>query len=279
MSQDPTSARNPETNRDKVKYVLAHIWRGNQREMARALGVSQALISKVANGHQAPGRRLLSALANHPQISAEWIQSGGGPPLVVPGSGSLPIGTGILPGPPLENPQLLSGATHPVADALNRTTRYWIELSAHSPLIREPSLLVAPGDFLLLEADPAWTRRPDMTVGRVCGVRFQTFPGPEYHFGQVMHGPSRLTARLFGKSFVTPEPLFPKAKPASPTRKEPGPTVRRRVRDLDKDEKNARAWELAVEQARRKAAEGLPISQEDIVAVQVYMARPDLTLL
>lgn len=263
----------PEDARDRVKYLLANLWRGNQREMARAIGVSQGLISKVVNGQQAPGPRFMTALAGHPGVDREWALSGTGQPIPFPERGSLPLAAGVLPGPPLEYPHLLGGARHPVADALNRPTRYWVALSQNSPLVREPALRLAPGDHLLLEADAAWTRRPDLTEGRLCGVRLSAYPEPEYHLGRVLLMPQGLVVQLFGGSFLWPHPpSSPSTKHASEKAK---PRLRRKTRPLENEEQNTRKREQIKEQAQTEARDGLPISREDIVAVLVYMARPD----
>jgi hypothetical protein len=268
----PPIGSRTEDARDRVKYLLAHLWRGNQREMARAVGVSQGLISKVVNGQQAPGPRLLTALANHPGVDSDWVVSGTGQPIPFPERGSLPIAAGVLPGPPLEYPHLLGGSRHPVADALSRPTRYWLLLAQNSPLVREPSLRLAPGDLLLLDSDPAWTRRPDLTDGRLCGVRLPAHPSPEYHLGRVVLLPRGLVVQLFGGSFVWPRPASPTAGRV-PDRDTPRP--RRKVRMLEGEKEKKRKREQVEEQARTDARDGLPIDQGDIVAVLVYMVRPD----
>jgi hypothetical protein len=248
--------------------------------MARAVGVSQGLISKVVNEHQAPGRRLTEALAAHPGINPEWVATGTGEPTLRPDRGSLPVTEEVLPGPPQEYPHLLTGSRHPVAGALDRPSRYWVRLSPDSPLVLEPTLRLAPDDLLLLETDANWTRRPDLTEGRLCGVRFPVQPVPVYHLGRVLEASGGLTAKLFGGSFVPPQ--APPPPPATPTPERastettPGRRVRRRVRRLEDQEQKRRLREEREAQARTKARDGLQISRDDIVAVQVYMARPEL---
>ncbi len=256
----PPPRGRPDGGRERVVYLLAHLFGGNQRAMARALGVSQALISQVVNGNRAAGPRLMAALARHPGVDPEWLRGGTGQPLVLPERGTLPVAAGLLPGPPLLFPQLLSGSRHPVADALGRPTRYWVALAPDSDLVREPRLRLAPGDLLLLEADPAWTRRPDLTDGRLCGVRLAARPEPVYRLGRVAPADAGAVVSLFGGAFVPPY----------------RPTPSRVIRTPEAIEARKLARERAVAEARRAAAEGLPIDRADIVAVQVYMARPEL---
>lgn len=258
--------------RDRVKYLLAHHWRGNQREMARALSVSQGLISKVVNGQQNPGRRLLAALAARPEINAEWVRSGVGQPVPFPEDGSLPVVAGVLPGPPLRFPQLLTGTRHPVARGLDRPTRYWHQIGSRSPLVRDPSQRLVPGDLLLMETAADWVGRSDMTMGRLCGVRFPGYPEPFHELGLVIASPGGLLARLFSGSFVPPLP-----EPTTRRKRKPDVELRRKVRLLENEEQKAERRKQAEAAARKAAEEGLTIQQDDIVAVQVYMVRPELS--
>lgn len=197
---------------------------------------------------------------------------GKGEPFVPADGGSLPVAGCVLPGPPADHPRLLTGARHPVASALGRPTRYWLAVAETSPALREPSLLLMPGDMLLLECDPAWVSRPDLTDRRLCGVRLSGPGGSEYHLGRVLRQPEGLVVRLLGGVLA---PALPPVAP-QPTRK--AATRRRRtIRPLDVEEAQARAREQSQEMRRNDAAAGLPIAQSDIVAVQVCLVRPELT--
>ena len=269
-SRDETPTPTDES-RERVKYLLRYVWRGNQREMARAIGVTQGLLSKVVNGHQAPGPKLIDALAGHPEVNADWVRNGAGEPTYAPQDGSLPTAAGVLPGPPLRHPHLLTGARHPVARSLDRDTRYWLSLSPTSPLLREPALRLAAGDLLLVEADPEWTGRPDMTDGRLCGVRFLALPEPTYELGLVSSSQGEAIVKLVGGAFAPPPPALT-TRPKPPEDR----NLRRKVLDLEGEEAKAIKREQLKSEAKQAAAEGLPIAQADIVAVQVYMVRPDL---
>lgn len=256
-----------EDARKRVKYVLEIVWSGSQREMARAVGISQSLVSKVVNGQQPPGKRFMAALAKYPGINAEWIMNGTGHAVEFPQRGSLPVAYGVLPAPPLEVPHLLSGSRHPVADQYDRNSRYWLLLTEQTPVVRDQSHRLAPNDLLLLETDSAWTRRADLVDGRLCGVRLQAMHETEYHLGRVKSHSSGLVVKLFDGEFVIP----PSA--SVPIGRHPAP-VRRKLRPLDKEVEKKRRREASQLESRQRLANGLVIEPENIVAVQVYMVRP-----
>src|SRR5438309_10825248 len=121
-----------ESVRGRVRFLLDYHWGSNQRQMARDLGVSQGLISKIINGNQGAGKRFLAILARQPAVNADWLLRGEGQPLSLPPKGTLPIALGVLPGLPANYSQLLTGQRHPVAEALDRASRYWLELQSSS---------------------------------------------------------------------------------------------------------------------------------------------------
>ena len=260
--------------RKRVKYILEVVWNGSQREMARAVGISQSLVSKVVNGQQPPGKRFMAALAKYPGINAEWIMNGTGHAVQFPQRGSLPVAYGVLPAPPLEVPHLLSGSRHPVADQYDRNSRYWLLLTEQSPVVRDQSHRLAPNDLLLLETDSAWTRRTDLVDGRLCGVRLKATHETEYHLGRVKSHSSGLVVDLFDSEFV-----IPPAASVPKQRKQQLPVpVRRTVRFLDLEVKKKGKREAAQLESRQKLVDGLPVELENIVAVQVYMVRPVMSL-
>ena len=125
----------PSGLRERIVLLLKIRWKGNQRRMARDLGISQASISRVERGVQKPGLRLVSAIAAHPQISDTWLHTGRGEPIVAtsaeaPGDGwSLPVVTRSLPGKPEDYANRLSGMVFPVVKPLYRNTCYYLKVS------------------------------------------------------------------------------------------------------------------------------------------------------
>ena len=143
----------------RIAWLLIHLFDGNMRRMAEAVGVSHSVVSKVVGGQQAPGRRLMEAIAAHPKVNPGWLLSGEGEPLLAdrhPGSADCweaPVSQYLLPGPPAEHDRLFAGTTFPLAGRFYRPTRYFYRVGGGDPIARADAEKVAPGDLLLLDAD------------------------------------------------------------------------------------------------------------------------------
>ncbi len=277
--------------RDRVKFLLDYHWGGNQRQMARDLAVSQGLISKIVRGHQGAGKRFLATLARQPGVNAGWVLRGEGQPLNLPPRGTLPVAAGVLPGLPEQHAHLLTGARHPVAEALDRPSRYWLELPSGSPLLGDESLRLLAGDLLLIEADPAWTGRPDLVDGRLGGIRLaRGQQGTEYPLGKFYRSPQGLIFEALDTAlrlFTFPAPpsahspeMVPLSAPEAPEPEEPPRARRRRtVRMLEHEERKAEARNQGGQNQPMVRAEpeeqpAAALTLQDIVAVCVYLARP-----
>src|SRR4051794_8732785 len=121
-----------EAIRARSEWVLNNLFGGKQRRMAEAMRVSQSLISRIVHGHQGAGADFLAALAALPGINPAWVREGVGEPILPPTKGSLPIALVVLPGWPDRYPELLTGQWHPVAEAFERPSRYWVVVAANS---------------------------------------------------------------------------------------------------------------------------------------------------
>jgi hypothetical protein len=160
-----------QTVRDRVVFLLRYRWSNNQTKMAGDLGVTQSLVSKIVNGDQRPGSRFIAALARQPGISAKWLLEGGDPPTHFFATGTLPVSRAILPGPPIDYPELVTGERFPVASAFDRPSRYWLSIQTGSPLLQVDSARLLIGDLLLVETVVEWTRNLELLLGRICCVR------------------------------------------------------------------------------------------------------------
>jgi hypothetical protein len=283
---DDDRARYRETMRKRVQLLLECRWQGSQRQMARDLGVTQGLISKIVHGMQGAGKRFLTALARHPGISEEWLMRGVGQPLTFPPKGTLPVAMGVLPGPPAEHVQLLTGARHPVAEALDRGSRYWLALQPSSPLVRAPELSLLAGDLMLMETDPAWRSRLDFVDGRLCGAHIPGEPSESrYELGKLGRDSTGFflnlyshIVRLTGQPLPSP-PTHPEADRSGQPR--PRPFGRRRpiLRNLDEEMRlGEERRRIETEQSQPPAnlsavATDPPNFARAIVGVCVYMAR------
>jgi hypothetical protein len=149
----------------------------NQAKMAAATGMSQPQISLVVRGLRAPGKKLLSALARDPRVNALWVLDGTGQPFAeaeqpAPHGGVvLQVMRDVLSGPVADHADLRTGLTLDWT-GLVRPTMYLLQVAMYDPIANVPALRIAPGDYLLLETDPArWRANLNLLAGRVCAIR------------------------------------------------------------------------------------------------------------
>lgn len=184
------------TPNDRISWLVRTLFKGKQREAARAFGISQAVLSKVMRNEQVAGQRVLAAVAAHPRVSSLWLYNGVGEPLLTEGSEiplpltsdppideagpTLPVAMQFLPGPPAEFSLLLTRKRMPVASPDYATTRYFLELAGDAPILRAKGEKVAPGDCLLMETNRRlWIDHPPVLNGRLMVVRLGGGHGPE----------------------------------------------------------------------------------------------------
>ena len=177
----PTPPPDPVTPADRVAWLLLNVWSGNVRRMALDLGVSHSVISKIANGRQGPGQRVLAAVAAHPKVNPIWVYEGQGEPLLAADQGRLgecrpvPIARVLLPGPPADHRGMLTGMSFPVAAAFCDESSYFYEVPQDHPIVGDPERKVATGDLLLMYTDSrVWRGNREllhnkMVVARVDG--------------------------------------------------------------------------------------------------------------
>src|SRR5262245_58762238 len=132
-----TDLRKREAEADRVRFLLNNLYGGNQSRMAAAVPASQSLLSKIDRGDRLPGRDLMEKLAQLAGVNPGWVLRGEGEPFSGPSKGTLPIAVGVLPGWPERYTELLTGQRHPVAEALDRASRYWVQVAAGCPLARK----------------------------------------------------------------------------------------------------------------------------------------------
>jgi hypothetical protein len=176
----------------RIKFLLDGRWRGQQREMARAVGVAQPSLSRVVNGVQEPGRRLLAKIAAHPEISDTWLYTGQGAPFLAPGQlqpsagPTLPVASAILPGPPEAFLHMLTAARFPVSSYHFRLSRYWLKVGEGDPITRDDAWKVLAGDLLLVESDSRyWLDDLNALVDMPCARRRQREGHMEFVLGVV----------------------------------------------------------------------------------------------
>jgi hypothetical protein len=156
----------------RLNLLCKLIWKGNRSRMAKDLGISQPVMSRVLAGQQAPSTKLLEALARWPRLNVRWLFNGEGEPLSDRGLGDggghfCPVASRLLPGSPQEHPELLTGLSLAVATAYYSPTTYYYRLEPRDPLVGAKGSRMAAGDYLLIETAPAWVSRPAAFRGRL----------------------------------------------------------------------------------------------------------------
>lgn len=277
------SIRRRQADCGRVKFLLDHWWNGNQSRMADDLGVSQSLISKIVRTTQGPGREFLALLSRQRGLNPAWVLHGEGEPLLLPTKGTLPVSPFVLPGPPLTCPHLLSGSRHMVAEALDRDTRYWLQVQDSWPLVQVPAWKVTPGDLLLMETTHDWTRRLDLVLGRFCGVRVRPESPTPYEVGRLEREGDCIvlkTGAMVARLVASPSAAESSSPPPAPPF---GERSKRRVLNLDRERERAgERRQRKQEEERRQQEQREPVQSgdtftiDDIVAVCLYLARPML---
>jgi plasmid maintenance system antidote protein VapI len=269
-----------EIMRQRIATLLDIRWGGRQRQMARDLGVTQGLISKIVHGQQGAGARFIAALTRQLGVNAEWVLRGEGPPLSLHQRGSLAVSQVILSGSPLENSHLLSGARHPVAEELDRGTRYWLEVQ-NSWLAQVDALRIRPGDLLMVETASETTMRLDFIEGRLCCVRLGGPSEPTFQIGLLLHDDRglRLAKQESHAHGSQKKGFFRKPIKILDLQIEgetPEDTVFAAPPTPAPAEKRTSDNEVRADKTEEKASAAVPgsVALSDIVGVCIYLVRP-----
>lgn len=270
--------------RQRVAWILDHIFGGKQRRMSTAMEMNQAYLSRVLNGHQGIGPEFLNSLTKLPGVNPDWVVRGEGEPLLLPTRGSLPLAVGILPGWPERYAELLTGERHPVAEAHDRASRYWFKVEANCPALREVSLALLPGDLLLFDANTAlWLDRLDQLVGRLFGLRLRRGQHLSYVLGLLSKDEIGFVFDLFGEIIrqavvlTPPKPEKKAAKEAVHAKYERLPRKIIRLKPVSDEgavEPPEKPPQAEPATPAIPATALLEFTPEDVVALRVYTVRP-----
>jgi hypothetical protein len=158
----------------RFEWLLQHEFANSITVMAAALGASHAALSRVINHGQLPGATMIEALARSGRVNLDWLLAGDAdePPARGPATSSfLPVSDRLLPGPPGASPEALGHLGLPTASPFALGDGYWFRVPSDSPLVARDAEEVAPGDYLLITAGPAWVGREEAYVGRIVVLR------------------------------------------------------------------------------------------------------------
>jgi transcriptional regulator with XRE-family HTH domain len=190
----------------RVRWLIDTRFKGNRSRFAEAIGLSHTAVNKVAAGGQEPGLKLLTAIREALRVSPAWLLDGEGQPFRDPSdldSQGVPMTEVLLPGPPLEHMDQVTGGLVQFADRLFTPTQYWLRLTSDQPLVRKRHLGFRAGDRLLMETDRVKFPREEKLFSRLCVVRFPD-EGGRLRLAAVTHydadpdtGPAHLEADPF----------------------------------------------------------------------------------
>jgi hypothetical protein len=284
MAKKTTSDRQtrpgPEsTVNQRVTYLLENVWNDNRSEMARDIGVTPSVLTKVAAGTQSAGRRLLAAIASHPKVNPAWVMSGEGEPVLAERSSAptdgwpVPIARHLLPGSPDQHRDLLSGETFPLAGGLFRQSRYWLKMHPSEPITRHRWVAVRPDDLLLMETDRAFWTTEESVAERICAVKLEGEDRPK--LGTVNwepespDGPSFLSVVMFDRQ-TDPSEFVEQFV----INRYPNGKLDVARRQLPPVKANSKTGNVQRHASRGRFSQGLdPISLDDIAAVCVLLVR------
>lgn len=177
----------PNSPSQRFATVLEVVFGRSQGAMAKALGCSQSIISRIVRGKQAPGAKLLMTLAEYPALNRAWVLTGVGEPLLSQlqeynGDAALPIARTPFVGLPYDHPLCLEDVLYPVPRNLHRRSRYWIRIVGDHPFITDNNLRVADGDMVLFESDKSeW---PARLINKPCLINLKRDEEDHLCFGR-----------------------------------------------------------------------------------------------
>ena len=199
----------------RIAWLLQKIWRGSQSRMAADTGVSQSAVSNVATGRRAPGRKILATVSAHPLVNATWLLTGEGEPLVReeqpghPGGHFCPVADCLLPGPPRDCRDQLTGQYRPVTAPDYTEYRYWLQIDTED-LVGQG---LHRGDWLLLDTDGSWLQRPKVLVGQPCVVRTVDRAKPTLAIRLLRYDPEVTPVGKYAVDLLAATPQEPKLEP------------------------------------------------------------------
>lgn len=202
---------------DRVVHLLATHWRNSQADMARAVGCSQAALSKVATKKVEPGKRLLAKIAAHAEVNPEWLYSGRGKP-IRPAANRVAVKSNQLP--VLRHPCTQDGigtATpteyYPSESQYSAASCYWVEVQPTEWISSDASSGVLQHDLLLIDTDRS--NFPDVAefMQTLCVVRLTgrktplQFARVTYHGANEIGDPENVEAETFERT-VRPDEII-----------------------------------------------------------------------
>ena len=129
---------------ERIRYVLRHYWGNDQSAIARELGCAAKSHLEDRVRKSESGKRLLRLISDHAGISQQWLSYGEGPAppkdRPIRDQRTLPVTRVLLPGPPAEHADKLSGEELPVAESMYRQTCCWYDVPQKAAIYESAGL-------------------------------------------------------------------------------------------------------------------------------------------
>jgi transcriptional regulator with XRE-family HTH domain len=163
---------------DRIRLLIEELCHGSQRSLASLAGCSQAALSKILLGKQEPGKRVLEMIAGIPRVNPAWLFDGVGSPLVDPPpvvprfEASVPIVTGLVPGPLRDFKSYRSSRAIYVSETVASESVYGVLASECVPAVRCPAEAMLDGDFLIIDSDKSrWQSNLGILDDRLVAIK------------------------------------------------------------------------------------------------------------
>ncbi len=174
--------------------------------MARFLGATHSVVSKIRRGLQGPGERLLAALALHPSVNARWLNDGIGDPILRAAFGTRPISEVILPGPPATCQELFGAERYPIAPVFDSESTYFLRVTTCTKFVSGAVPGILPGDLLLIETASEYLARTEHINQKLCAVALPSEAQKTYVLAKVFVDRERLYVIVRQTSHPQPPP-------------------------------------------------------------------------
>lgn len=144
---------------------------GGQRAFAKAVGVSQPLISRIVNGLQEPGEDLLRAISKLPGVNQNSFWERASLLTRKESDFSVPIAHALLPSSPSSNPDELTAENIAVSNTVYRHSVYAIRAKQCHPVFLDPSEALQADDLVVIESSvKKFSKNIRRLDGKLCCV-------------------------------------------------------------------------------------------------------------
>lgn len=157
----------------RIVDLMESISNGNQREFARLAGCSQPVISRIINGKQQPGRKLLERIAKLDGVDRDSLLATliSGTNMDLISQSMVHIAYSLLDGPPSTRKDQLTDGTVTLSPSLYRPSLYAVRARTCEPAFDDPSEQMRADDLIVIESSMERVRKNlQMLNGKLCVI-------------------------------------------------------------------------------------------------------------